>query len=244
MEKSLVWRILAAAAAGLCSFAVSAHAQETTAPKEVVPKESAPTSQGTTTKAAPAAQVPKDPNGIAGISPFWESISQGDAAFLAQDFPGATTHYQNAITHSPKNPIGHLRMAELSLKQDELPRAEEFVAAALRFSDDLRYKTQAHFLLAEVKERQAMHDEAIKAWRDYKSIDGQLPAKTKVETTKGPLPPVVYVETPDKRTAAIEAKKKLDEQYAEVRARIQANIDKADEATGGKKPEDAKGAAD
>jgi hypothetical protein len=43
------------------------------------------------------------------------------------------------------------------------------------------------------------------------------------------------VETADKRMAAIEAKKKLDQEYAEVRARIQANIDKADEATGGKK---------
>jgi hypothetical protein len=131
-------------------------------------------------------------------------------------------------------------MAEVSLKENELPRAEEFIAAALRFSEDVRFRAQAHFLLAEVKERQAMHDEAIKAWRDYKVIDGQLPAKTKVATAKGPLPPVVYVETADKRMAAIEAKKKLDQEYAEVRARIQANIDKADEATGGKKADDKK----
>lgn len=186
----------------------------------------------------PTKETPRDPAGVTGISPFWESIAQGDAAFLAIDLPGASEHYQKAITHSPKNPIGHLRMAEVSLKQNELVRAEEFAQAALRFTQEIRDKAAAHFLLAEVKERQAMHDDALTAWRDYKALDGQLPAEKGDAASKGPLPPVVYVDTADKRTEAIEAKKKLDEQYAEVRARIQKNVDAADEATGGKKAEE------
>jgi tetratricopeptide (TPR) repeat protein len=197
-----------------------------------------------TTSAAPASksasptETPRDPKGVTGISPFWEAIVKGDSAVLAQDFAGASSHYQTAITGSPKNPVGHLRMAELSLKQGELDRAFEFLTAALRFSEDMRHKAQAHFLLAEVKERKAAHDEALAAWRDYKVLDGQLPTQTKV-AGKGPLPATVYVDTADKRTAAIEAKKKLDADYAEVRARIQKNVDAADEATGGKKADAA-----
>jgi hypothetical protein len=191
--------------------------------------------QTATTSAKPAAtQTPRDPNGVTGISPFWEAINQGDAAFLAQDYAAASSQYQSAITNSPKNPVGHLRMAELSLKQGELDRAAEFVTAALRFSSDIRHKAHASFLQAEVQERKAMHDDAVKAWTEYKIIDGQLPAQTKV-AGKGPLPPVVYVETAHKRISAIEAKKKLDEEYAAVRERIQKNIDAADEATGGGK---------
>src|SRR5690606_30116117 len=82
-----------------------------------------------------ATETPRDPAGVTGISPFWESVNKGDAAFLAQDLTAAANHYQAAIIQSPKDPIGHLRMAELSLKQNELARASEFITAALRFAD-------------------------------------------------------------------------------------------------------------
>lgn len=175
---------------------------------------------------------PRDPNGVQGISPFWEAVNKGDAAFLAQDLAGASSNYQAAITNSPKNPIGHLRMAEVSLKQKELSRAQEFITAALRFAgSDVRSKAAASFLLAEVREAQAAHDDAVDSWTRYKAIDGQLPANAQT-SGKGPLPPRVYIETADKRVAAINAKKKLDEDYAAVRERIKQNVDKADAATG------------
>lgn len=190
----------------------------------------------------PASETPRDPKGITGISPFWESINQGDAAFLAQDLDGASNHYQAAITGSPKDPVGHLRMAEVSLRKNELERAHEFITAALRFAEkDLRVRAAASFLMAELQERLKMHDDATEAWNGYKAIDGQLPAEKPKSNGKGPLPAHVYVETADSRIAAIEAKKKLDDQYAAVRERIQANIDKADAATGaaaGKKREE------
>ncbi len=181
----------------------------------------------------PAAATPRDPKGITGISPFWESINKGDAAFLAQDLDGATNHYQAAITSSPKDPIGHLRMAEVSLKKNELERAQEFITAALRFAEnDIRVKAAGSFLLAELRERQAMHDDATEAWSRYKAIDSQLPAGQKKPSGKGPLPPHIYAETADSRIAAIAAKKKLDDEYSAVRDRIKANVDKADAATG------------
>jgi hypothetical protein len=76
-----------------------------------------------------------------------------------------------------------------------------------------------------------MHDDAQEAWSSYKALASQIPPE-KPKSAKAPLPPHVYVETADSRISAIEAKKKLDEQYAAVRARIQANIDKADSVTG------------
>src|SRR5690606_35145901 len=109
--------------------------------------------------------------------------------------------------------------------------------AALRFSSDVRTKAQGSFLMTEAKERRPAPDEALTAWQTYKAIEGQLPANAKAPA-RGPLPAVVYVETADQRAAAIEAKKKLDEEYAAVRERIQKNIDAADEATGGKKADE------
>lgn len=180
----------------------------------------------------PAVEVPRDPEGVTGISPFWEAVIKGDAAFLAQDLDGATNHYQTAITGAPKNPVGHLRMAEVSLKQNEFARAQEFITAALRFAEeDIRVKASASFLMAQLRERQAMHDDAIDAWNRYKALASQLSTE-QPKTTKGPRAPQVYVETADSRIAAINAKKKLDEEYAAVRERIQANIDKADAVTG------------
>lgn len=180
----------------------------------------------------PAQEAPRDKDGVRGISPFWESINKGSAAFLAQDLGGAADHFRAAITHSPKNPVGHLRMAEVSLKLNELDRAQEFISAALRFSeDDLRQRIFAFFLLAELRERKRAHDDAIDAWRNYKALNAKLPPNQK-EPKRGPKLPHVYVETADSRIAAIEARKKLETEYAAVRQRIQENIDKADSVTG------------
>ena len=177
-------------------------------------------------------EVPRDPEGVRGISPFWESINKGSAAFLAQDLGGAADHFRAAITHSPKNPVGHLRMAEVSLKQKELDRAQEFISAALRFSEnDLRQRIFAFFLLAELREHQFAHDDAIDAWKNYKALHAQLPSGQK-DPKRGPKLPAVFVETADSRIAAIEARKKLETEYAAVRQRVQENIDKADSATG------------
>jgi predicted Zn-dependent protease len=184
--------------------------------------------------------IPKDPQGVRGISPLWEAVVQGDAAMIALDYKSADGHYRTAVTHEPQNPVGHLRMAELSLKQGQLTQAQEFITSALRFAGtELRYQAQASFLLAQLREAQKAPDDAIDSWKRYKALDGQLPAEpaqpaSEIEK-KGPLPPVVYTKSADERIAAIEANKKLIAEYAGVAERIKKNVEAADKATGGAK---------
>ena len=47
--------------------------------------------------AATQRPVPTDPNGVRGISPAWQAIARGDAAFLAKDYVAAVKEYQAAV---------------------------------------------------------------------------------------------------------------------------------------------------
>lgn len=197
----------------------------------------------TPSEAAVSAQVParaprenlrQDPQGVRGISPFWEEVQKGDAAFSARDLVAAQTFYKAAIFKSPRDPQGHLRMAELSLDQGKLDEAETFAAAALRFSgEDLRAKTKASFLMSEIRERQRALEEAIVNWRAYKSMSAQLPAPDKI-AVKGPQAARIYPVTADARIAAIETVKKLDADYEAVRKRLQKDLVEANQAAAGK----------
>jgi hypothetical protein len=184
------------------------------------------------TEPAPSigADIPRDPKGIKGVSPHWEKVVHGDASTLAQDFVVAQKSYQSAITQEPKNPRGHLRMAELSLKRNELTEAQTFAENALRFAeDDLRAKAQASFLAAEIHERQKMPDEAIADWRAYKALAAELP-KPVAHEGKGPTAVRIHEATADARIAAIEAVKKLATDYEQVRERIKKEIEGANQA--------------
>jgi len=179
-------------------------------------------------------EVPKDPTGVRGISPFWEAVNRGDAAFIAQNLDGAASEYRAAITSAPKNSVGHLRMAELSLKQGELTQAQEFISSAIRFSGGaLHLEAQAKFLLAMLREAQGATDDALDSWRAYKALAAKVPANAPPQS-KGPLPARVYSATADTRLAALETRKKLEADYLSVKERIKKNVDAADKATGGK----------
>ncbi len=170
--------------------------------------------------------------GIVGISPYWEAINKGDASYLAQDLDAAKRHYSSAIALEPKNPIAHLRAAEVAIKSQDLTSAEEFVQQALLFGkDDLRSKAQATFLLAGLKENQHSHDEAIASWEKYRLLDAEV-TKSEKPPVRGPLPARVYVETAEARISAINKHKEIEEKYAEVRKRIEAAVTNADEQTG------------
>src|SRR5690606_13092193 len=52
--------------------------------------------------AAKSTEVKRDPEGIKGISPYWEAINRGDAQHAAQNFEGAAKEYRSAITKDPK----------------------------------------------------------------------------------------------------------------------------------------------
>lgn len=177
--------------------------------------------------------IPRDPAGVRGISPFWERVFQGDAEYLAQDFVAARSSYQSAITQDPKNPVGHLRMAELNMNQGKLDEAQSFAESALRFSNEnLRQKARASFLVAEIRERQKLSDEAIVDWRAYKSLGAQIPPHNPVQG-KGPADVKIYAESADSRVSALETVKKLDADCVQVRERIKKGLDEAELATTG-----------
>ncbi len=196
----------------------------------------APKAAASIPKAATAGQeVPKDPNNQKGISPFWEKIVQGDTAAIAHDYVTALSYYQSALTSDPKNPIGHLRMAEVAIKQNQLDKVSEYIGAALRFSqDNLRTQAQALFLSARLEEQKGAFVEAITVWAKYKALAIQAEDQAK-QTPEGTVPPAarVHVTTADVQTAALTKRNEMLEAYAVVKERIKKNVDAADEATGG-----------
>lgn len=180
-------------------------------------------------------EVPKDPQGIQGLSPYWEAIARGDATTLALDFAASSQHYREAIALLPKHPEAHLRMAEISIEQGLLMQAQDFIGAALRFSDgDLRAEIHATLLLASLRESQNAHEDAIDSYRKYEALDGALPAKdeSKARSKSGPKPPRVFTETAQQRIASLQRRLEMEKQYAVVAARIKKNVEAADQATG------------
>lgn len=167
-----------------------------------------------------------DPQGRTGISPYRQGIARGDAVFIAGDYPRADDEYREAITLSPSEPLGHLRLAELDLKQDRLGGAEEAAQAALRYAaSHPDAQLRATMLLAQVQERQGKLHEARTTWSKY----GQLAARTPAGHTGTAR---VGTATAQARLAAIARVEQLKAEYAAVRERMQQNVDAADDATG------------
>ncbi len=182
-------------------------------------QETAPAAATETPAPAPAAQgVPKDPNGIKGISPFWETLKLGDNAYLARDYDGALARYQEAIKQSPNDPVGHLRLAEVHLKKGEFAEAEQSLAAVERFAGkNATIKAKALFLKAEIQERQKAHKPAVDAWKAYQQFGQQQPAAK------------VHQKTPPERIKRIQAAEALAKDYAAVKERIAERLKDADE---------------
>jgi tetratricopeptide (TPR) repeat protein len=164
-------------------------------------------------------EVQKDPDGVRGISPFWEAVEKGDNAYLARDFDGAIASYREAIGADPKNALGHYRIGEAQLAKGDLKEAELAWAAALRFvGENAPLKAKIFFVLADLKERQKAYDDATSAWTSYGShVSEHAEAKG-------------FPATAGERKTRIETWKKMTQQYAEVRTRIEKRLKEADEA--------------
>lgn len=170
-------------------------------------------------KAAPtvAGGVKRDPKGLKGISPFWESIKKGDDSLAARDIEGAKTAYQEAIRLEPQNPMGHYRMGEAELTKGNLKEAEELWQTALRFSGENKaMRAKVLFVLADVKERQRALDEASNGWNAY-----EVHAKS-APTVK------TYPATPPDRKKRIQDWKKLEADYGPVKERIKMRLEEAE----------------
>lgn len=167
---------------------------------------------------AGAGEVKRDPQGIVGISPFWESLKKGDDLYVARDFDGAIASFKEAITKEPQNAMGHYRIGEAHLAKNELSEAEASWVAALRYvGSDKSLKGKILFVLADLRERQKSLDDATDRWNAYSEFAKQNPdAKT-------------YPASAEERKKRIAAWKEMQVQYAAVRKRIEQRLKEADE---------------
>jgi len=159
----------------------------------------------------------RDPQGVKGISPFWESIKKGDDALVAKDLAGAKSAYQDAIKSEPQNAMGHYRMGEAELQQGNLKEAEASWQTASRFAgQNAALKAKVLFVLADVSERLRALDEATNRWNGYEDhAKANATAKT-------------YPQTPPDRKKRIEDWKKLETEYGAVKDRIKQRLAEAD----------------
>lgn len=166
---------------------------------------------------AAAGEVRRDPNGVKGVSPFWEAVKKGDDLYLARDFDGAIGAYRDAITKAPQNPMGHYRIGEAHLAKGDTQEAEAAWVAGLRFvGADQVMKAKLSFVLADLRERQKAYDDAVERWNAYGQLADQ-PA------SKG------FPKTAPERKQRIGTWVKLSADYAEVKKRIAARLKEADE---------------
>jgi len=108
-------------------------------------------------KAGADAGVRRDPQGIKGISPFWEALRRGDNSYVARDFDGAIAAYREAITAEPQNALGHYRAGEAQIEKGDLKEAEAAIASGLRFvGNDSMLKAKLEYvwpIFANVRNR-------------------------------------------------------------------------------------------
>lgn len=168
--------------------------------------------------AAAAAGGPrKDPQGVKGISPFWEAIKKGDDLYLARDFDGAIGAYKDAITKEPQNALGHYRIGEAHLAKNDTQEAETSWVAALRFvGNDHPLKAKLLFVLADLRERQKSYDDATDRWNAYAQFAQQQPAAK------------AFPKTAEDRKGKIATWTKMVSDYAAVKKRIETRLNEAD----------------
>jgi tetratricopeptide (TPR) repeat protein len=166
-----------------------------------------------------ASGVRRDPKGIKGISPFWEAVKKGDAAFVARDFDGAIAAYREAITAEPENALGHYRAGEAQIAKGDLKEADAAFLSGLRFvGNDAMLKAKLEFAIADLRERQKSYDDATQKWTDYESFTTATP------DAKG------YPASATERKKVVETWKKVSADAVEVKARIEKRLKEADEA--------------
>jgi tetratricopeptide (TPR) repeat protein len=168
-------------------------------------------------KKAATGEVKRDPQGLKGISPFWEALKKGDDLYVARDLDGAITQYKDAIAKSPQNPMGHYRIGEAHLAKGDVQEAEAAWVAALRYvGKDGGLKAKIMFVLADLRERQKSYDDAIERWTAYGTFATQ---NTSVKA---------YPATATDRKKKVEEWKKISADSAEVKKRIDARLKEAE----------------
>jgi tetratricopeptide (TPR) repeat protein len=141
---------------------------------------------------------------------YKEACSQGNAKYVARDFPGAIEAYRMAIEVDPKNPLAHYLLGEAQLAAGSLTEADAaWNRAALESNDkDPALRAKILFVLADLRERQKKWDDARAAWQVYLDWAAKYPGAG------------VFPASGQSRQQVIDAMLKQDKAYEVVRQRI------------------------
>jgi len=186
------------------SLAVSTAYAQGGAAKPNPPKAGAAAPAPAPTPAVPAGPL-KDPENKKGLSPYMELVAKGEASFVARDFPGAVSAFQEAIKLDGQKMLGFYRLGEAQLASGKPEEAEAVWTAALSKDGGNDLKSKVEFVLADLRERQKKLDNAKEAWGTYGTF-----VKANADA-KG------YAATPDERVKVIERRQKDEKDYAAVK---------------------------
>ncbi|MEZ4295060.1 MAG: hypothetical protein R3B70_08775 [Polyangiaceae bacterium] len=159
--------------------------------------------------AAPSAGGPRrDPQGKKGISPYTEAVVRGQNSFVARDFPGAVTAFQDAIKTDPQQMLGFYLLGEAQLEAGKPEEAEAAWTTGLgkQGTEDLNAKLL--FLMADLRERAKDWPKAKESWEAYAAFLKAHP------NAKG------YPTTAEDRVKRIDQRIKDEKDYASVKERI------------------------
>jgi tetratricopeptide (TPR) repeat protein len=160
--------------------------------------------------------VRRDPKGIKGISPFWETLNKADRAYVARDYDAALATFANAIKLEPHNAMGHYRIGEVYLAKGMVKEAEAAWQAAVRYGDNQPViKAKALFVLADLKEREREWDGTTSRWKVYQTF-------VRHPSAKG------YPATAADRIKRVAEWRELEKKSAEVKERIERRLKEAE----------------
>lgn len=160
------------------------------------------------TVSASGKPIRRDPEGRSGIAPYTEAVVKGQNAFIARDFAGAVTAFQDAIKLDPTAMLGFYLLGEAQLEAGKPDEAEAAWQSGLskKGSEDLNARLL--FILADLKERQKSWPAAKEAWAAYSAyLVGHA-------SVKG------YLATSEERIKRIDQRIKDEKDYAAVKERI------------------------
>jgi TolA-binding protein len=158
---------------------------------------------------APPAGPLKDPENKKGISPYMEAIKKGEDAFVARDFAGAVTAFQDAVKLDSAKMLAFYRLGEAQLAAGKPEEAEAVWGVALNKDGPPDLKSKVLFVISDLRERQKKLDVAKEEWAKYATF-----LKEHASDAKG------YAGTPEERTKVIDRRVKDEKDYAVVKERI------------------------
>ena len=179
-----------------------------------------------------AAEVPKDPAGLKGISPYAEDLAKGREAFKAKDHGSALTAFDAAIAKDGDKMLAYLLKAQTQLDKGDLEGAWQTVVAGKAKKGTEGEVAKMLFLSANIEERRTdvpppgvdgAKAVAASAWNLVKEA---WTGYSTFLTTHTGVPS--YVASADDRKAKVDDRIKRDADYGAVKERIDKNAADAD----------------